>query len=111
VKLLDDLHFCNDWLPQRHWLINNDIEVADYEEEDRYQTIVKENELVVKGSLLKIYKSVLEKIGRLDQNVRGTDASGYTFDKDYVFKSRRPLGIQQERPKGTEQSKQGWSPR
>jgi len=33
VDLLDDLHFCNDWLSQRNWLINNDIEVADFEEE------------------------------------------------------------------------------
>ena len=34
--------------------------------------------------------------------MRATDASGYTFDRDYVLKSRRPLGLQQGRPKGNE---------
>ena len=103
VDLLEDLHFCNDWAPQRNWLMNNGIEIADYEEEWRYLTVVHENKLVIKGNLLKIYKSVLNRIGRLDENVRATDASGYTFDRDYVLKSRRPLGLQQARPTGNEQ--------
>jgi hypothetical protein len=36
VNLLEDLHFCNDWAPQRNWLMNNSIELADHEEEWRY---------------------------------------------------------------------------
>ena len=64
-------------------MINNDLDLNQFLEEERYQEILRKHNIRVKGNLVKLYQIIDKKILLIDESVRNSVMSNFKLENIY----------------------------